>query len=130
MPLPFLIPLVVGGFAGIAGTLHLSGLAAKRRFAAESEARDAWRRAVPEAEIRQVALSRDGRAALIVTKMGPGVVWAMDAGGAARLCPGARIESTRRGPVLHLSEGSTPGIPLALPKTEVGRLQAAMGEIA
>lgn len=128
MPLPFLIVLVVGGIAGIAVLLHVAGLSRPRRFESESDARAAWSREYSEAEIRQVILAQDRSAALIVTNLGPGVVWAMGADSTARLCPGAHIAQSRGRAVLHLPDYTAPRITLALDPDEIPRWQAALQE--
>lgn len=74
MSLSILLMLVIGGIAGIALLLHLTGKS-KLRLMDSEDARAAWHRHVPDDAVQQVIVAEDGHAALILTDQGPGLVW-------------------------------------------------------
>lgn len=83
MPLTILLALVVGGIAGIALLLHLSGRSRKRVLTPETAADD-WLRHFPQDQVYEATISHDGHAALVLTGAGPGLLWAFGANTVAR----------------------------------------------
>ncbi|TMV10240.1 hypothetical protein FGK63_04030 [Ruegeria sediminis] len=83
MPLEVMLALVIGGIAGIALLLHLSGRSNQRVLTPEI-AREEWRRHFPDDMIVDVTLAHDGHAALMRTETGPGLLWALGADTVAR----------------------------------------------
>ncbi len=83
MPLEVLLVLVVFGIAGIALLLHLSGRSQPFQLSPET-ARDQWERHFPDDNIIDVTVAQDGRAALVRTETGPGLLWSLGADTVAR----------------------------------------------
>ncbi len=83
MPLPVLLALVVGGISGIALLLHLTGRSRRAVLDPETAAA-AWIRENPGDDVVEATVSADGHAALILTRQGKGLVWAMGADTTAR----------------------------------------------
>ncbi len=83
MPLSVLVSLVVVGIAGIALLLHLAGRS-KRCVLTREDAEAAWERHFPGDIVEQITVSRDGHAALVLTHLGPGLLWAFGADTVAR----------------------------------------------
>ena len=83
MPLSVLVSLVVVGIAGIALLLHLAGRS-RRCVLTREDAETAWERHFPGDIVEQVTVSRDGHAALVLTHLGPGLLWAFGADTVAR----------------------------------------------
>lgn len=83
MPLPVLLVLVVAGISGITLLLHLTGRSRRSVLDAESAAA-AWLREYPGDEVVEATVSADGHAAIILTRQGKGLVWAMGADTTAR----------------------------------------------
>ncbi|QYX57506.1 hypothetical protein K1T73_03660 [Roseovarius sp. SCSIO 43702] len=79
MPLEILVPMVVLGIAGIAFLLHMLNLTDSRRLGDDDAVRAAWEREFPERPARSVTRSTTGRAALVETEHGRGLVWCMGA---------------------------------------------------
>ena len=119
MSLPVLVALVVLGIAAVALTIHATGLSDPRRFATEAEARAAWTREFPSSPITGVTLCRSGRAALISTPLGAGVVWPMGADSTARGLSGARVTQREGGLILHLPDYAAPTVRLHLDPDEI-----------
>ena len=118
MSLGVLIALVVGGIAGIAVLTHLFGLSERGRLASEEAARNAWAREFPRTPAGAVTLARDGRAALVATGMGPGLVWSFGADTTARFLSGARVTRTATGLDIRLSDITAPRVRLRLEADE------------
>ncbi|WP_323768079.1 hypothetical protein [Antarctobacter sp.] len=118
MPLTVLIGLVVVGIAAIALLIHTTGLSQPRRFTTEDAARTAWTREFPSSDITEVTLCRSGRAALIDTDAGVGVVWPMGADSTARRLTGARVTRRDGGLALHLPDYAAPTVRLYLDPDE------------
>lgn len=78
MPLEILLLLVVGGIAGIAVVLHLSGRSNLRVLTPDS-VRAEWARHFPEDRIIDATLNHCGHAALVRTDTGPGLLWSFGA---------------------------------------------------
>ena len=83
MPLTLLLALVIGGIAGIALILHLTGKSAQTMLTPE-DARAAWHRHFPDDLITEVLTARDAHAALVMTSQGPGLLWSFGADTVAR----------------------------------------------
>jgi len=83
MPLSVLVSLVVVGISGIALLLHLAGRS-KRCVLTREDAEAAWERHFPGDIVEQVTVSRDSHAALVLTHLGPGLLWAFGADTVAR----------------------------------------------
>lgn len=130
MPLSILLPMVVLGIAGIAVLLHLLGLSQRARLTDEAAARAAWLREYPDDPPARVTLCRDRCAALVVTKRGRGVVWAVGADTTARHLDGARLKPVRGGLCIDLPDYTAPHIHLALEPDEAAAWQNALQETA
>lgn len=87
-------------------------LARRRRLSDRPAVEAAWRAAYPGDEIRDVALSSDGRSALVQTAWGTGVVCRR--GQIARRLDHARAEADAAGLLLRLPDLDTPRIRLRL----------------
>ena len=118
MPLHILIPMVVIGIAGITVLLHLLGLTSRVSFADENAARAAWLREFPEDMPDQITLSRNRHAALLQTRRGCGLVWAMGADTTARYVRCAAITRTRGGLRLDLRDFGAAHVHLTLDPEE------------
>ncbi|KAJ56104.1 hypothetical protein ACMU_10125 [Actibacterium mucosum KCTC 23349] len=92
MPLEILGPLVVFGILFVAVLLHLLGYSRRVNLRDEAQARAAWVREFPDTKVLQVAMAGNGRAALVMSSAGAGIVWAFGADTVARrLSPKARL---------------------------------------
>ena len=130
MPLEVLLPMVVVGIAGITLILHVLGLSRPARLADEAEARAAWLDEFAEDKPMTVTLSRDGRAALVKTSRGRGVVWPMGADTTARYLDGARVLHTQRGLRIDLPDYTAPRIHLTLDASEADMWSSEMERAA
>ncbi len=130
MPLSILLPLVACGIIGIAVILHLLGLSRAARLGDAGVAEAAWLREFPDAPPSRVILSHDHHAALIETKSGPGVVWAMGADTTARYLGGARIRRTAKGLRIDLPDFTAPHIRLRLDPDEAAQWPTHMKDSA
>ncbi|MDF1715339.1 MAG: hypothetical protein P1U75_01510 [Antarcticimicrobium sp.] len=83
MPLTVLVSLVAFGIAGIALLLHLAGRS-KRCVLTREGAEAAWQRHFPGDIVEQITVARDAHAALVLTHLGPGLLWAFGADTVAR----------------------------------------------
>lgn len=83
MPLSILIPAGVAGLAAIALLLQLS-TRAPRALPDLETARKIWLRRFPGDPIREVILSHDRHAALILSEEGSGLLWTYRSGTQAR----------------------------------------------
>ncbi|PKQ12846.1 MAG: hypothetical protein CVT70_06765 [Alphaproteobacteria bacterium HGW-Alphaproteobacteria-1] len=126
MPLSILLPLVIGGIAGIALLLHLLGLSNPAAIPDDAAARRAWRREYPDDPPVRVMLCRARSAALIETARGHGVVWTMGADTTARALADARVRRVRTGLTLDLPDYTAPRIRLRLSPEEAERWQAIL----
>ncbi|UYV36235.1 hypothetical protein N4R57_14560 [Rhodobacteraceae bacterium D3-12] len=118
MPLSILLPLVVVGIGGITILLHLLDLSRPLHFADEQAARAAWEREFPDIPATGAILCKTRTAALIETRDGPGVVWAMGVDSAARALDGARAARKPKGLMLYLPDFTAPKLFLALDQDE------------
>ena len=107
MPLEWMLALVAGGIAGIAALTWALGWSAPLRLGTPSEACRWWDRERPDRPARGAALAADGRAALIATEAGPGLVRVMGQDCTTHDLGGARI---RPAPA-----GSTSAVPTSPP---------------
>ena len=121
MPLSILVPMVVLGIGGITILLHLLGMSGGRPLQDEAAARAAWAREVADDPVERVILSQTGRAALIHSASGRGIVWAMGADTVARSLDGATM--TASGTTLRIAfpEYDARGVKLTLAEGEAQR---------
>lgn len=127
MPLSILLPLVVGGIAGIVVLLHLLGLSTRARLTDPATAGAAWDREFDDDRAHQITLCRDGHAALIETRSGRrGIVFPMGADTAARYLDGAELHETAAGLRIDLPDFTAPHINLTLTQDEAARWPALM----
>lgn len=118
MPLTVLLPLVVIGIAGIAAILHLLGYSRAYSFASDADARAAWAREFPGDRTDGATVCASGRAALVDTTRGPGLVWAMGADTACRVLDGGRASLTSSGLTIRFPDFNAPRVSLAMPPAE------------
>ncbi len=122
MPLELLLPLVVGGIAGIAILLHLLGLSRVAKLGDDAAAHAAWDREMGDDPARAVTRSRDGHAALIETASGRrGLVFPVGEDTTARYLDGARITRLSDGLRIDLPDFTAPRVRLALDESEASR---------
>lgn len=117
MPLEILLILVVGGIAGIALALHLMGMSRSAPLD-EATARAGWLRQFPDNEIAHLRLARNGRAALVRTKSGQGVVWRFGADTVAHRIENVRVREVASGLFLRFADFGTPKLMLDLAPDE------------
>lgn len=117
MPLSVLLVLVIGGIAGIALLLHVSGRSQRLVMSAE-DARTAWHRHLPDDEIAEVIPSGSGHAALILTSQGPGLVWAFGADTVARRLIDYDLFETRNGLRVMFRDFTAPRVDIRLSASE------------
>ncbi|MDU8926133.1 hypothetical protein RXV86_01920 [Alisedimentitalea sp. MJ-SS2] len=131
MPLSILLPLVVGGIAGIVILLHLLGLSRQLIIADEQTALAAWNDEFGNDAAISATTCHDGHAALISTASGgQGIVFSMGADTTARYLAGAQVARTPRGLRVDLPDFTAPHIYLTLEPVEAARWQPIIGEIA
>ncbi|PWE32474.1 hypothetical protein DDZ14_10455 [Maritimibacter sp. 55A14] len=120
MPLHVLIPLVVLGISGIVILTHLMGLSRPRVFRDAAAARAAWLRQYPEDEdsVRDVQLSDDARAALVLARSGPGLAWTIGIDTTARPLAGARITEDKDGLIFRFPDFAAPRLHVRLAASE------------
>lgn len=126
MPLSILLPLVIGGIAGLAVLMHMLGLSRSAVIADPAAARRAWLREFPDDAPARVILCQQGSAALIETARGRGVVWPMGADTTARYTSGARVRRIKTGLALDLPDYTAPRIRLRLSPEESAAWQAIL----
>ena len=117
MPLEILLILVTGGIAGIALALHLSGLSRVTPLD-EGAARAGWLRHFPDDPVEELRLARNGRAALVRTASGRGVVWRFGADTVARYLVDVRLRDLATGLQLRFGDFGTPKLTLDLAPEE------------
>ncbi|MGC9368641.1 MAG: hypothetical protein ACP5DX_03775 [Paracoccaceae bacterium] len=118
MPLHILLPLVVLGVAGIAGLLHALGYSRPAVIRDAAQACALWEHHYPGEEALGATVAADGRAALVDTARGPGLVWSLGADSAARWLDGAEAHPTGDGLVVRLPDFTAPAVHLRLPPSE------------
>lgn len=130
MPLEILLALVIGGIAGIAALLHLTGRSEPRILRDEAEALALWQEALPTLPPTRALLSRSRQAALIHHAAGLGILWALGQDIVARPLPRAplRLRETARHLILHLPDFTAPHIRIALDADERSTWRRAIEE--
>lgn len=130
MPLGLLLSLVIGGIAGIAVLLHLLGWSRQARLADRQALLAAWQDYDPDTPAEPLVLAPDGRAGLVRTAAGVGIVWAFGADFVARLLDfnRLRVTETARGLRLQTGDATAPRITLRLPPEERAAWRAALGQ--
>lgn len=113
MPIGIMLVLVTAGIAGIAALLHLMGYTRQPPLT-HATARAAWLRHDTEVAPGRIALSQDGRAALIETGRGPALVWQMGADSTAHWLDRARVTPTRDGLHVALGDFAAPAVTVRL----------------
>ncbi len=117
MPLEILLGLVVGGIAGIALLLHLTGRSRLRLLTPET-AQIQWLRHFPDDTVIDVTVAHDGHAALVRTETGAGLLWSFGADTVARhLLDFDRIDHPD-GFEVQFHDFSTPRVLIHLDETE------------
>ena len=115
MPLDVMIPMVVIGIAGIGVLTYLLGWAKPVSFAVPEDAMRAWAENFPDGPAPTSAVvAGDGRAALVETEEGPGLIWAMGQDCAARLLAAADVTPTKKGLRVDFHDFGTPPVQVAL----------------
>lgn len=115
MPLELLLALVVLGIAGIAALLHALGYTAGLTLDSEDAVRAQWQRLYPDDDAPgAIHLSADGRAALVETGDGPGLIWVMGADSTAHKLTGADLRDTPDGLYIDLHDFAAPGLNVRL----------------
>lgn len=117
MPLEILLFLVVGGIAGIALALHLMGMSRAEPLD-EAAARAGWLRQFPDDAVEHLRLARNGRAALVRTAAGRGVVWRFGADTVAYRLDDVRLSEVAAGLHLRFADFGTPKLILQLAPDE------------
>lgn len=117
MPLEILLILVACGIAGIALALHLAGLSRADPLD-EAAARAGWLRHFPDDPVDRLRLSLDGRAALVRTATGRGVVWRFGADTVARYLDDFRLREVGAGLQLRFADFGAPKLTLRLATDE------------
>lgn len=115
MPLEIVLVLVVGGIAGIALLLHLTGHSQPFRIADTETARREWLRHRPDDRIMSVHLAEG--AALVLTEAGPGLLRPFGADTVAH-----RITAMAKAPLglrIGFGDVAAPDVTLALPEGDV-----------
>lgn len=115
MPLDVMIPMVVIGIAGIGVLTYLLGWAKPVSFAVPEDAMRAWAENFPDGPApTSAAVAGDGRAALVETEEGPGLIWPMGQDCAARLLKDAQVSPTKAGLRVDFHDFGTPPVPVVL----------------
>ena len=115
MPLDVMIPMVVLGIAGIGVLTYLLGWSKAVTFAAPEDAMRAWAENFPDGPAPTSAVvASDGRAALVETEDGPGLIWAMGQDCAARLLTAADVAPTKTGLRVDFHDFGTPPVRVVL----------------
>ena len=131
MPLSILLPLVVGGIAGIVVLLHILGLSRQAVISDADAAMAAWDDEFSTDPARATTLCRDGHAALIAAASGRhGIVFSIGADTTARYLDGAAVAQTRRGLRIDLPDFTAPHIHLTLDADEATRWPVLIGDSA
>ena len=118
MPLEILLVIVIGGIAGIALLLHLTGRSARLRLT-DQTARRAWLRHSPDEEPGTVLLSDDGHSALVRTELGHGLVWSFGQDTVARHLGEVDVSACGSGLKIDFHDFSTPPTRITLSGPEL-----------
>lgn len=113
MPLPVLLVLVVGGIAAIAVLLHLTGRSQALVMSPEM-ALAAWARHFPGDDTVEALVTPDGHAALVLTRQGNGLLWAMGADTVARRLRDFDLIETAEGLTILFHDFTAPRVTLRL----------------
>ena len=114
MPLEWMLALVAGGIAGIAALTWALGWSAPLRLGTPSEACRWWDRERPDRPARGAALAADGRAALIATEAGPGLVRVMGQDCTTHDLDGASIRAAPGGLDIRFPDFAAPRLRVRL----------------
>ena len=117
MPLYILLLLVVGGISGVALLLHVLGKS-KPVVLSANDARTAWLRLFPDDTISDIKIAENGRAALIATEHGPGLVWSFGIDTVARYLTDFSLSETKTRLKVKFHDFSAPKVSLTLTETE------------
>ena len=121
MPLEILGALVVFGISGVVLLVHLLRMSPRKVFADEADARAAFSADYPEAAVEHLAMSDDGRAAVLATNRGPAAVTVVGDGTLTRLFAGGdirRIEERTGRLRIVLDDFGAPNLTLAFAEPE------------
>ena len=118
MPLEILLVIVIGGIAGIALLLHLTGRSARLHLTGDT-ARRAWLRHSPEEEPLAILIADDGHAALIRTDTGHGLVWSFGQDTVARHLGEVDVSVCGSGLKIDFHDFSTPPTRITLSGPEL-----------
>ena len=122
MPLDVLFVVVVLGVAGVVWLVHSTGGSTVRRFADDADAARVWSFDHPSEQVETVILSKAGKAALIETDRGSGLLWSFEADAVSYpLLPASlrAVSEHPRGLRVELAEFHTPATVLELTGAEV-----------
>ncbi len=117
MPLEILLVLVIGGLAGIALLLHLTGRS-QRRVLTPDNARAEWRRHFPEDMVIDVTVAHDCHSALIRTETGAGLLWSFGADTVGRHLLDFDWLEHPQGLAVHFHDFGAPSVVVRLDETE------------
>ncbi|UWQ33602.1 hypothetical protein K3555_03535 [Leisingera sp. M527] len=117
MPLELLLALVAGGIFAIAVLLHLTGRS-RQAVLTHENSRAAWFRQFPADSITQVTPASSGQAALVITKAGPGLLWAFGADTVGRHLTITQVRETGTGLRFDFNDFAAPGVSLSLSEYE------------
>lgn len=115
MPLDILLIVVAAGMIGVTLMLHLTGHTRAFEIADEGVARREWMRHHPDDEIREIALAPGGRAALVQTSLGLGLLWSLGADTVAYHLTRPRVARRPDGLRIDTGDYAAPRVTLRLP---------------
>ncbi len=115
MPLQILLPLVVGGIAGIAVLLHLLGYSRQVDLSDPSFVAAQWCREFPDDQVEAIAMSDDGRVALVHASSGAGLLWAAGADTTARRADCAEVTPDATGLTVRFDDYGAAQLRISLP---------------
>lgn len=121
MPLGILLILVAGGISGIVVLLHLTGHSRVFEIDGEATARREWLRHNPGDDIREIHVVPGGRAALVVTAQGGGLLWSFGADTTFHDLRRAQVRQVGRGLRVVFGDFSAPAVTLCLPPEDRAR---------
>lgn len=117
MPLEILLVLVVGGIAGIAVLLHLTGKS-RLQVLTPDTASEQWLRHFPDDIVVDVTVAHDGHAALVRTNIGAGLIWSFGADTVARHLRDFDWLNHPKGLEVQFHDFGTPHVIVHLDETE------------
>lgn len=124
MPLHILLILVIGGIAGIGALLHVLGHSTPFAIDSDATARREWARHLPEDSIATVEIAESGRAALVLTDAGPGLLRSFGADTVAHRITRAAV--AKGGLRLWLTDFGAPPVRVALTPAEALRWRSLL----